>query len=319
MLFIATNSYDVTTDHVLSAWPAGRPYFRLNVDLWSSYRVSWTAEGVALEDPLGRTLRDRDVTHFYWRKPYDPEQASLEPGSEANFLGVQRSYLLRELVNLMRARGVPMLVEPGAERRVGKLMQLREAKNWFDVPEWVVWQGTPPVGLEGEWLVKSLVMEPLAGGRFLFAVKPPSLEALDPGALWYSQREIEAVADLTICYVAGQCHAYRRSRPAGAPIDSRRSQSVEGWAKVHIPEVEERLALTMQALGLSFGRADFVVSRDERVWFLEVNPNGQFAWLDLAGQDGLTNDLVAVLSGERPLPAPMPARQVSGDGPPKRP
>lgn len=36
----------------------------------------------------------------------------------------------------------------------------------------------------------------------------------------------------------------------------------------------------MTRLGLRFGAFDFVVSPDDRWWFLEVNPNGQWAWIE---------------------------------------
>ena len=34
-------------------------------------------------------------------------------------------------------------------------------------------------------------------------------------------------------------------------------------------------------LRLRFAALDFAVDRDERWWFLEVNPNGQWLWLEL--------------------------------------
>ena len=34
-------------------------------------------------------------------------------------------------------------------------------------------------------------------------------------------------------------------------------------------------------------RLDFLIDRDRNWWFLEVNPNGQYALLDLHGNDGL--------------------------------
>ena len=43
----------------------------------------------------------------------------------------------------------------------------------------------------------------------------------------------------------------------------------------------------MDDLKLSFGRLDFLLDDEGRYWFCEVNPNGQFAWLDLSGEFGL--------------------------------
>jgi hypothetical protein len=46
---------------------------------------------------------------------------------------------------------------------------------------------------------------------------------------------------------------------------------------------QERITAYMKRLGLRFGRLDFLTSGDE-ITFLEVNPNGQFGWLDQPGE-----------------------------------
>jgi hypothetical protein len=46
------------------------------------------------------------------------------------------------------------------------------------------------------------------------------------------------------------------------------------------PGVSERIGSYMQRLGLHFGRLDFIIGEADEVSFLEVNPNGQFGWLD---------------------------------------
>jgi D-alanine-D-alanine ligase-like ATP-grasp enzyme len=38
----------------------------------------------------------------------------------------------------------------------------------------------------------------------------------------------------------------------------------------------------MTRLGLAYGALDFIVDPDEHWHFLEVNPNGQWGWIELA-------------------------------------
>jgi hypothetical protein len=52
----------------------------------------------------------------------------------------------------------------------------------------------------------------------------------------------------------------------------------------------------MDDLKLSFGRLDFLLDDEERYWFCEVNPNGQFAWLDLSGEFGVLQAIVNEIS-----------------------
>ncbi len=43
----------------------------------------------------------------------------------------------------------------------------------------------------------------------------------------------------------------------------------------------------MKEAHLDFGRLDFSIDKAGKIWFLEVNPNGQFAWMDLDGRAGI--------------------------------
>ena len=78
-----------------------------------------------------------------------------------------------------------------------------------------------------------------------------------------------------------------------ASIDSQRSEKtsvdwrrdgiglLEAWEPYSLPaEVETALLELMRALGLNYGAADFIVTPDGRHCFLEVNPVGEFFWLE---------------------------------------
>jgi len=45
-------------------------------------------------------------------------------------------------------------------------------------------------------------------------------------------------------------------------------------------DVEQRVRCFMRRIGLTFGALDFIATPDGRLVFLEVNPNGQWLWLD---------------------------------------
>ena len=54
----------------------------------------------------------------------------------------------------------------------------------------------------------------------------------------------------------------------------------------------------MDSLGLKFGRLD-MLAKDKSLHetkFLEINPNGQWAWLDKSGTDGLLNSVINFLT-----------------------
>lgn len=63
-------------------------------------------------------------------------------------------------------------------------------------------------------------------------------------------------------------------------------------------KVREGLLAFMSKLGLSFGAIDLVETPDNEFVFLEVNPNGQWLWIDDQLQLGITNAIVNWLSRE---------------------
>ncbi|MCP3711272.1 hypothetical protein M3I54_30595 [Paraburkholderia sp. CNPSo 3274] len=78
-----------------------------------------------------------------------------------------------------------------------------------------------------------------------------------------------------------------------ASIDSQRAEKssvdwrrdglglLEAWEPYSLPpEVENGLLKLMHALGLNYGAADFILTPDGRHCFLEVNPVGEFFWLE---------------------------------------
>ena len=52
----------------------------------------------------------------------------------------------------------------------------------------------------------------------------------------------------------------------------------------------------MNDCGLKFGRLDFLVVENNQIVFLEVNPNGQWAWLDPYNENGLMEAMIYQLS-----------------------
>jgi glutathione synthase/RimK-type ligase-like ATP-grasp enzyme len=86
-----------------------------------------------------------------------------------------------------------------------------------------------------------------------------------------------------------------------ARIDWRRDgRALSGaWWPEPLPRpVEERLLRLVDALGLQYGAADFIRTPDDRFLFLEVNPVGEYFWLDGQHGGGISQSLAEVLVGK---------------------
>ena len=69
----------------------------------------------------------------------------------------------------------------------------------------------------------------------------------------------------------------------GAEVDWRREPErvIEAWERYTLPDdVERRLLTLMNRFGLNYGAIDLILTPDDRYAFLEVNPGGQYLWIE---------------------------------------
>jgi len=99
------------------------------------------------------------------------------------------------------------------------------------------------------------------------------------------QERVEKALELRSTVVGGRVFT--------ASIDSKASERAahdwrrdglglaEEWREYALPrEVEERLLALARRLGLNYGAADFILTPEGRHVFLEINPAGEFFWLE---------------------------------------
>jgi hypothetical protein len=286
VLLLLSNSIDGSAD-VLAGLCAerGQAVFRFNIDLWLSYRFAWTPDGFTIRDPSAREVASHDVSACLWRRPSLRDTPAWQGGTadDREATAAELHAIVRELAEWARARGRLRLIEPSAPHRVGRLAQMRVARAFFTVPDWAVgWGFRRPAG---RCMVKRFATEALgpARDRYIF-VRSVDAERLSPDAPWLTQEIGQGARDATVLYVHGRCFGFEMAR-------TRDELGVEDWRTLIgtdrdcwrpwvLPDgLPERIAAYMERLGLRFGRLDFLASGGE-VSFLEVNPTGQFGWLD---------------------------------------
>jgi hypothetical protein len=223
-------------------------------------------------------------------------------------------YALCEIANLMWARRKLVLVEPFVDIRIGKFVQLDAARNYFQVPPYRMSLGIPfPADERKQSVVKSLTSEPLGADSdhavlFTSRVDPSELSMAAP---WLVQQYIAAELDVTVQVVRDRVFAFELDRRSflDRSIDWRAlaaDETSDRWRPHRLPEdVEQNIFRFMQRLALHFGRIDFLYGNGV-YHFLEINPNGQWAWLDAEGRHGLLDKVVGEISPVTPcIPIPM--------------
>jgi hypothetical protein len=311
ILLIITNSYDTTTDVLLDRL-ATVPVFRLNFDQITRYKLRFDQDGFHISDPTGRMAGNMTISKAYWRKPF----SSDADGSEfwTKYVDAEMRVILTEIVNLLWVEQKLVLVEPFAERRTGKLLQLRHAHGLFAVPAYEVVLNeasrTKPA------VVKSLSNE-LVGDRVLYTTEVRA-DDLDLRYPWFVEQYIEASHDVTVVFVRRQLFAFSLDRDfLNTTVDWRQCMFQEQkWTRHSLPsDLSTAILEYMEALKLDFGRFDFLLDKHQRYWFCELNPNGQFAWLDLSGEQGLLDAVMQEISPtteRHPIPNRHPLESTCG-------
>lgn len=83
-------------------------------------------------------------------------------------------------------------------------------------------------------------------------------------------------------------------------VDWRADYQALTYSAVETPEfVRSGVSALLNRLGLRFGALDFVVAPDGQWWFLECNPNGQWAWIEDETGMPIASALADALEGYR--------------------
>jgi glutathione synthase/RimK-type ligase-like ATP-grasp enzyme len=111
------------------------------------------------------------------------------------------------------------------------------------------------------------------------------------------QEYIEPVLDVRVIWVDGDYWAIASESSATAtPEDCRFDYSVK-FSLHHLPTmIGVRLSQFMTDLGLLWGAIDMRLGPDGEYYFLEVNPSGQFAYLEIKSGVSLFSPLAALLA-----------------------
>lgn len=281
---------DGTTDLLLHWITHEKEVFRFNVDIWVEYQIEITDSSFSIQDPTGRIVTEDTCSGFYLRKPYFLDEDREKPlgGDVETWNQHQIQGIIDGLYSICQEKGLVRLVERLADRRIPKVFQMRAAKDFFMVPEWSISINKKTPTVKEPLVCKSLRSSFITNYQSLFT-SPIRLSELEDGHAWFLQSLVEADSDVTVVYVDGHQFAFARARERGESLDYRESLQGqdEGWLPYSLTEeIASSINSYMRALGLAFGRLDFLLS-GTAFYFLEVNPNGQFAWLDPCNKTGL--------------------------------
>ena len=170
----------------------------------------------------------------------------------------------------------------------------------FRIPDTVVTNSAEQLAKffrEGTVIAKPLRMALLQNRddeRVIFTTRlsstSPSVESVNAAPL-IIQREIAKKADIRVTVVGEVVFAteIQSQNYEETETDWRRGGHVELVHREHeLPyEIAKKCVCLTREFGLRFGAIDLILDRKGLYWFLEINPNGQWAWIQ--NLDGSTD------------------------------
>jgi len=179
-----------------------------------------------------------------------------------------------------------------AEFKQEQLLRARECG--FEIPDTLITNDPLAALAFGEEHPDGIVCKPLRIGRVvhegeekLFFTSVIDLDQLRNfsrgGEPYLLQALIKKAVDIRITVIGDQCFAVDIDSQANdeSTIDWRRRGSDLSHTKHTLPsELDRRCRRLVESYGLNFGAIDLAQRPDGSYVFFEINPNGQWAWIE---------------------------------------
>lgn len=294
VVLIVSNTGDIHCDFLVDACSRQEvECFRLNTDRFRiSGVVDWRVDtGECLIEIDGRRCRLSDVSLLIYRRPIPAHQmrTDIEPWVR-RLLDSEWNAIECALSQTVRCKVLNGLA--GSALAQNKIVQLQTARDaGLNVPETLI--STDARALREfadrhRCVTKGIVNAFHLDGKdlrsaFTSFVDAQALAQYDPtGVATLLQRAVEAAAMWRIVVVGGKTMGFRFHGPQlGQVADSRPiERDLEGTYLPVPPLVAEKLLQMCRALKIEFASADFIEEPHGELWFLDLNPEGQWAFLE---------------------------------------
>ena len=307
MHLLLTASQDVTADMIIDG--LGDRVVRVNNDRYADHEIQINGDGFMVRDAYGREVNSSNLRTLILR------EFSRRPANGSD----EDVYAFREYT-----RGLESLLDwitwewpekvpfnPFSMGQVSKFNMSSVARKYFTVPPWAFSNKPAACGLK-EAVLKNLCGMPFseprstdAFAKFVF-VQSVDINELADGWPWYLQEKVEAKLDVTIAYIGGKCFGMQLDRTRFEGVDWRKyigTEAEKHWEHVVLPDwLQSKIHDYMKEMRLDYGRLDFLASKNDfsDIVFLEVNPHGQWGWMDLNKDKGIYAAMMEFLTTPRP-------------------
>jgi len=312
MLFILTNSQDATVSYLIPVLEKSKiPFLRLDTDkLLSRICISYRLGKPEIKID-NRWHSAEDVSSVWYRRPERLKDDRFDGSAESRYtLSEWTEFIECFFAHVPKARWINHPSYNTIASR--KLEQLTSAITLgFSVPDTLATQEPDELRQFFKLHQGQVIVKPLSTGYveresdekdsliYTNRVTADHLNDLSDLSLCptFFQQFIEKKHDVRITVVDSDVHAVilrAADKHGGQRCDIRRNNMSDvAYEIVSLPrEVKCQIQKLMSHYCLRFAAIDMAVSTAGDWYFFEVNPNGQWAWLDTAAGTNISASLV---------------------------
>lgn len=317
MIIILTNKDDVTVDFIVRELRnQNKKYYRLNtedipdkVKICFSFRENkfWIFD---LKKNIQIDLDEISSVYFRRARVSDLREIDLINDRERNYLRGELAFVLEGLYKLLENKYWLNNVYRIREAE-NKIYQIQIAKKvGVIVPESIITN----IAQEAKFFIEKnnqdCVIKPIKSGSvsdnsgseiiFTSSIKKKTMTDEERIAAFpiYLQENIHKQYDLR-CIVVGEhvyCAQIDSQCDEEGKIDWRKSRKYLNHSIHKLPlEIERKCIEITKRLGLNYSAIDLILDKSGKYTFLECNPNGQWAWLQIRLGFPISRDIVKML------------------------
>lgn len=322
MILIITCRDDLTADYVIiELQNRGLRYFRLNTEDFP-LRCQFVWHGFAPDDVEirfgeGKTLRLADVKSVWYRRPKGPLGLDALPDEASRLFVAEEAASV--LSNIWAAWLKPLWVSrPDSIRTAqNRILQLDlAARAGLSVPETVISNDRQVLDQfldahSGGVIGKTLHQQTgKTGNHYLvYTTEIDRTDLLDENlsAPLLLQEYVQKAREFRVTTVGSRVFSVALDSQSvpGARVDWRLAALDVPHSTYCLPrDIEDKLLYLVHQLGLEFAAIDLIQTPAGEIVFLELNPNGQWAWLQqMTGipiREALIDHLALATNSQRP-------------------
>jgi glutathione synthase/RimK-type ligase-like ATP-grasp enzyme len=316
-VLIISNKSDITSDFIVKELKERNvEFYRFNTEeLTKSCSISldFKANQYLIKDLLLNKQFDlKEFTSVYFRRPELPFIGLNElSNGELQFVKSEISYTLEGVYKILRDA---YWVSPiySIREAENKIYQLEIAQSiGFVIPDSMVTNSFEDSILffdrNNECIikpVKSGLIEDAEKSKVVFTnfikERPSSKEQIKLMPNFF-QSHIKKIGDVRVTMVGNKAFAtliHSQGNPQ-TEVDWRRGEHSLKHTKIELPsDILEKCRELLAMLNLRFGAIDFILDEMQKFTFLEINPNGQWAWIERQTGYQISQEIVNMLEYE---------------------